>query len=300
MLSIILALLAGAPNVPTFNKDVAPILHKNCAACHRPGEVAPFSLLTYTDARRWAPMIAQVTGAHIMPPWKAAPGFGDFADARVLSDRQIATLKSWAEGGAPEGDVKDKPKLPEFPSGWQLGKPDMLIEMPVAFNVPAEGRDIQQCFSVPLDLKEDLHIAAVEVRPGNRRVLHHSVVFIDPLHQGRQRVAADPSGTSYPCFGGPGVATTGLVAGWAPGNSMKRLPEGIAVVTPKGVDLVVQNHYHPDGKPESDKTTIGIYLQKGAVEKTVIGLPLIKPRLRIPPGDDHYRAEVSFTSQVDV
>ena len=119
-------------------------------------------------------------------------------------------------------------------------------------------------------------------------------------HQGRRRVAEDPSGTSYPCFGGPGVATTGLVAGWAPGNSMKRLPEGIAVVTPKGADLVVQNHYHPDGKPESDKTTIGIYFQKGTVAKQVIGLPLLQPRLRIPAGDNHYRTSVIFTTPVDI
>jgi hypothetical protein len=295
LLAPLLALTA-----PTFNKDVAPILYKNCATCHRPGEVAPFSLLTYSDAKRWAPMIAQTTGSHIMPPWKAASEFGDFADARVLTAQQIATLKEWSDAGAPEGNPRDKPTAPRFPEGWQLGTPDLILEMPAPFAVPAEGRDIQQCFSVPLDLKEDMRIAGVEVRPGNRRVLHHTVVFIDILRQGQARVAADPSGTSYPCFGGPGVATTGLIAGWAPGNATKRLPEGVAVVTPKGADLVIQNHYHPDGKPETDKTTLGIYLQKGPVVKQVIGLPLLQPRLRIPAGDSRFKAAVSFTTPLDL
>ena len=296
MVLALLTLLAA----PTFNKDVAAILYKNCVTCHRPGEVAPFSLINYSDAKRWAPMIAQVTAARTMPPWKAAPDFGDFAGARVLSDTQIETLKAWASAGAPEGDAKDKPAALKFPEGWQLGPPDLVIDMPAAFNVPAEGPDIQQCFSVPLDLQDDLRVSAVEVRPGNRRVLHHTVVFIDPLKQGRARVAADPSGTSYPCFGGPGVATTGLIAGWAPGNAMHRLPDGIAVVAPKGADLVVQNHYHPDGKPESDKTSIGFYFQKPPIAKQVIGLPLIQPRLRIPAGDSHYRATMSFTTPIDL
>src|SRR5437016_4082269 len=123
MLSILL-LAAATTSAPTFNKDVAPILYKNCATCHRPGEVAPFSLLTYSDAKRWAPMIAQATANHIMPPWKAASDFGDFADARVLTPAQIATLQEWSKSGAQEGDAKDAPKPPKFPEGWQLGPPD--------------------------------------------------------------------------------------------------------------------------------------------------------------------------------
>src|SRR5258708_4249943 len=140
MLSI-LPLLLFAVSVPTFNKDVAPILYKNCVTCHRPGEVAPFSLLTYSDAKRWAPMIAQATDAHVMPPWKAEAGFGEFADARVLSDAQIATLRAWAKSGAAEGDAKDKPALPKFNDGWKLGPPDLVIDMPTAYNVPADGPD---------------------------------------------------------------------------------------------------------------------------------------------------------------
>src|SRR5436190_6120541 len=177
MTFILLALIAAAPSVPTFNKDVAPILYKNCATCHRPGEVAPFSLLTYSDAKRWAPTIAQVTGKRIMPPWKAEPGFGEFADARVLSEEQIGTLKAWAAAGAPEGDAKDKPAQPKFTEGWTLGPPDKIIEMPAAYAVPAEGADIYQCFVIPMELPEEMAIAAMEIRPGNRKVLHHTIVY---------------------------------------------------------------------------------------------------------------------------
>ncbi len=293
---LILALLAVAP---TFNKDVAPILYKNCVTCHRPGEVAPFSLLTYSEAKRWAPMIAQATAAHIMPPWKAEAGFGDFADARVLTEIQIATLKAWAASGTLEGDAKDKTAPPKFPDGWKLGPPDMIIEMPTSYDVPAEGPDVMRCFSIPLDLKEEMAIAAVEVRPGNRRVLHHTVIFLDPMHQARALAAADPT-NSYSCYGGPGVATTGLMAGWAPGNETKRLPDGLAVVVAKGVDLVVQNHYHPDGKPESDKTSIDVYFQKGEVKKQLFGLPLLQARLRIPAGENQYRTSMSYTTPIAV
>src|SRR6266404_634554 len=229
---LLFAALAATPAPsPTFNKDVAPILYQNCVTCHRPGEVAPFSLLTYTDAKRWAPMIAQTTGNYIMPPWKAAPGFGDFADARVLSDAQIATLKEWSKSGTLEGDAKDKPALPKFTEGWALGTPDIVIEMPTATKVPAEGQDIYRCVVIPMDLKEDMAIASVEVRPGNRKVLHHTIIYTDasPSHDGRKAAAAE-GGDSYTCYGGPGIPQAGMMAGWAPGATFKRLPEGLARV----------------------------------------------------------------------
>jgi mono/diheme cytochrome c family protein len=294
------SLCAASPaSLPTFNKDIAPILYQNCAACHRPGEVAPFSLLTYSDAKRWAPMIAQATADHVMPPWKAAPGFGEFADVRALNDTQIATLAAWAKAGAPEGDAKDAPLPPRFTDGWQLGPPDLVIEMPEAYQVPAGGYDIYQCFVIRTDFPEDTAIASVEVRPGNRRVLHHTVIYTDPTHAGRER-AGDAG--SYTCYGGPGIRSinTDLMAGWAPGMATKRMPDGVAFVAPKGSDLIVQNHYHPSGKPESDKTTIGIYFQKGPVVKRIFGVPLLQPNLRIPAGEAHFHVAGSFVTPVDL
>jgi hypothetical protein len=302
MLIALLLAAALAPNTPTFNKDIAPILYQNCVTCHRPGEVAPFSLISYTDAKRWAPMIAQATGAHIMPPWKAEPGFGDFADARVLKASQIATLKEWAAAGAPEGDAKDKPAPPKFNEGWPLGPPDLVIEMPAAASVPAEGNDIYRCYVIPMDLKEDMAIAAVEIRPGNRKVLHHTIIYTDTSssHDGRKRATAETGGASYTCYGGPGIPQAGMMGGWAPGATVKRLPEGYARVVPKGADLVVQNHYHPDGKAETDKTTIGIYYQKGPIKEQFFSIPLLQRGLQIPAGESHYRVTTSFTTPIDL
>ncbi len=294
-------LLGAAASAPTFNKDVAPILYANCVTCHRAGEVAPFSLIEYKDAKRWAPMIAQATSAHVMPPWKATPGFGEFADARVLSEQQIATLKAWADAGAPEGNAKEKPTAPKFTEGWALGPPDMVIEMPAAASVAADGADIYRCFVIPLDLKEDMTIAAVEVRPGNRRVVHHPIIYFDrlPSHDGRKSAEAEDK-SSYTCYGGPGIPQAGMMGGWAPGAVTKRLPEGMAKVVPKGADLVVQNHYHPDGKPETDKTTIGVYLQKGAITQQMFSFPLLKRDLEIPAGEKHHAVKSSFTTPIDL
>src|SRR5436305_7020451 len=135
---------------PTFNKEIAPILYQNCALCHRPGEVAPFSLLTYADAAKRASLIAGVTASRYMPPWKAEPGVGHFDDERRLTEAQIALIRDWAANGAPEGDPAHAPKPPQFAAGWLAGKPDMEIPMPQAFSVPPDGRDVFQCFVVPL------------------------------------------------------------------------------------------------------------------------------------------------------
>jgi hypothetical protein len=295
-------LAAGpAPTVPTFNKDIAPILYQNCATCHHPGEVAPFSLLSYSDAKRYAPQIADATAKHVMPPWKAEPGFGVFDNARVLSPAQLATISAWAKNGAPEGDPKDKPTPPQFNETWTLGQPDLVIDMPSTFSVPADGNDIYRCFVIPMNLSADMTIAAVDIRPGNRRVVHHTIIYTDGSvsHEGRA-MAAKESGGAYTCYGGPGIPQAGMMAAWAPGVTAKRLPEGLARVVPKGADLIVQNHYHPDGKPETDKTTIGVYLQKGEVTKQLFSIPVLQRGLYIPAGESRYRVTTSFTTPIDL
>jgi hypothetical protein len=173
-----LSVLSGSP-APTFNKDIAPILHRNCASCHRPGEVAPFALLTYQDASKRASLIAEVTRIRAMPPWKAEPGYGHFQDERCLSGAQIALLRQWAKAGAPEGRPEDKPGAPRFPEGWQAGKPDMEVTVAKPFHAPAEGRDVFQCFVIPLDLDSDRYVPTVEFRAGNRRVVHRALLFLD-------------------------------------------------------------------------------------------------------------------------
>ncbi|HYM11562.1 MAG TPA: hypothetical protein VEU62_12565, partial [Bryobacterales bacterium] len=296
---VLLAAATAASAAPTFNKDIAPILYRNCVTCHRPGEVAPFSLLTYADASKRASLIARVTASRYMPPWRAEPGYGDFQDARRLSDADIATLEQWAGAGAPEGKAVGKPAPPHFTEGWQLGPPDLVVKMPEPFSVPADGPDVYQCFVIPLGLTEDKFVSAVEIRPGNRRVLHHSIFYVDTRGTARAKDAADPA-PGYRCFGGPGFRGASSLGGWAPGPVPRLLPAGVVHPLKQASDLVIQNHYHPDGKPETDQSTLGIYFSKTPPRETVFGIPLMQRDLYIPAGEKRYRAAASFTTPIEI
>jgi hypothetical protein len=282
-----------AKGAPTFNKHIAPIVFENCTSCHRPDEVAPFSLMNYQDVKKRAKMIALVTEKRLMPPWKADEGREKFHDARLLSDQQIDTIKQWAAGGAPEGNAADLPPLPKYTSGWQMGQPDAVFEPDEDYSLAAEGEDIYRCFVVPADYKEDRYVSAMEVRPGNRSIVHHVIVYIDTSGKARQKDAADP-GPGYTSFGGVGFSAAGTLGGWAPGNLPRRLPPGVGILLPKGADLVFQVHYHRSGKVETDRTKIGVYFAEGPVDKKMHVLPLLSPILRIPPGEKNYEAKASF------
>src|SRR4051812_24041154 len=175
----------------TFNKDVAPILWNNCAGCHRPGEVGPFPLLTYKDAAKRADFLKEVTASRRMPPWKAEPDFGEFHDVRRLSDAQLQTLAAWAQAGAPEGEAKDLGTPPKFPEGWQLGTPDLVLKMPEPFELYASGRDVYRCFVMPIPIDTDKTVAAIEFRPGNAKIVHHAILYLDNLGQGRAKDKSD-------------------------------------------------------------------------------------------------------------
>jgi len=179
----------------TFNKEVLPILQRNCQGCHRPGEVAPMSLLTYTDARPWAKAIKAAVVTQKMPPWFADPKVGHFSNERKLSTEEIATLASWADNGAPEGDAKDKPAALSFPEGWNL-KPDMIVEMPNEFHVPATGAIEYQYMLVKASFPEDVWVSAAEMRPGNSKVVHHGEVWVLP--PGSKWMADATPGVFYP------------------------------------------------------------------------------------------------------
>jgi hypothetical protein len=288
--------LAASAATPTFNTDVAPILYKNCATCHRPGEVAPFALLSYQDAAKRAKLIATVTQARFMPPWKAEPGHGSFMNERRLTDQQIATLRDWAANGAPEGDPAAKPTPPVFPEGWQAGQPEKVFQLPAKFSLAADGPDQYRCFVIPMHLDADVYVKSFEFRPENRRVVHHAIVFTDPT--GASHRLADASG-SYPCFGGPGFAPTGILGGWAPGGVPGVQPEGMALTVHKGTDLVLQIHYHPSGKPEMDQSSLGMSF--GGAPSVGRGLVLVNSRaIDIPAGDAHYVVKSKITIPQDV
>ena len=291
--------LAKPAGMVTFNKDIAPLVFKNCATCHRPGEVAPFSLLTYDDVRKKAKIIVSVTQDRFMPPWHAEPGFGEFRDSRRLSDQQIGLFKQWYDQGLKQGNPADLPATPKFVEGWMLGQPDLVLKMARPFPIPAEGPDIYQCFVLPTNLNEDKYLTAVEYRPGNRRVAHHSLLYVDISGTARALDAKDPN-VGYRSFGGVGFRPSADLTGWAPGNFPRRLPDGVVRVIKKNSDLVVQAHYHPSGKPETDQAEVGLYFSRQPAKKIAMTFPFFGPFLGIPAGDKNFQVKASFVIPGDV
>jgi hypothetical protein len=287
------------PAKVTYSRDIAPILNANCATCHRPGEVAPFSLLDYSHAKKHAGQIAELTQSHYMPPWKAQAGFGHFVDERRLTDREIELINRWAENGAAEGDKADLPPPPVFSSDWALGKPDKVVAMPEPFDVPASGRDVYRAFVIPLDLPEDTYVAGVDFRPGAKSVVHHALFYLDDSKKARELDAADP-GPGYISFGGPGFTPAGSLGGWAPGASAYLIKEGTARFVPANSDLVIQVHYHPDGQPHKDQSSLAIYFAKKPVKHLISSLTLLTRQLDISPGDANYQRDLYVELPTDV
>jgi mono/diheme cytochrome c family protein/peroxiredoxin len=263
----------------TYHKDVLPILQAHCQECHRPGAVGPFALTTYKQAANWADDIKFYAQEKKMPPWKPTVG-ASFHNERTLTDAEIKTLAAWVDGGTPEGDPKDAPKPREFTDGWQLGKPDLILEVKDEFVIGASGRDIFRCFVLPTNLDEDKYVVGFEVKPGNQRVVHHTLNFWDLSGKAREmeataRTKAKPDDQDH----GPGYSSAmgvgfigaqgkfGGLGGWAPGQMPRFLPEGAGYFLPKGADLVIQTHYHRDGKEEKDRLKIGLYFAKKKIDK---------------------------------
>jgi hypothetical protein len=299
LLCLLLAPNRARAEAVTFNKDIAPILWKNCASCHRPGEVGPFALLSYDDAAKRGEFIRDVVKDRIMPPWKAEPEYGRFHGVRRLSDADIKTIDRWVAAGSPEGRMEDLPQPPKFSEGWQLGVPDLVLKMPQPFEVPAETPDIYRCFVLPIDIPEDRTVSAVEFRPGNRKIVHHAVFFLDSTGRAREKDLADAE-LGYRSFGGPGFIPSGGLGGWAPGSEPMFLADGLGKSLRTKTDLVMQVHYHASGKPEQDQSQVGIYFTKKPVEHLVTGVSLLNPRLDIPAGAKRHRTQVEATLPVDV
>ncbi len=283
----------------TFSRDIAPILYRHCAECHRPGDVGPFPLLGYQDAAKRASLIASLAASRTMPPWKPEPGFGRFYGERGLTQAEIEVLGRWAQDGAPEGDPRQLPPPPSFPDGWSLGVPDLTASMPEPFAAPAGGPDLYQCFVVRPGLDRDRWVRAIEFRPENRRLLHHALLFADPAGIGRQKDAATPE-PGYPCFGSPGFLPARGLGGWTPGTRVITLPEGAALTLPKAADLVLQLHFHPTGKTEREQSTVGLYFTDRPPQRRLLDIPLGSRNIDIPPGEKAYQVRDRFTLPVDV
>jgi tetratricopeptide (TPR) repeat protein len=288
---------AGAASSVTFTRDVAPILYRHCLPCHRAGEVAPFELRTYDDARKRARQITEVTSRRYMPPWLPAPEPVAYQDVRRLGDDEIATLARWAAAGAPEGRERDLPPEPALPTGWRLGTPDLVVELPEPYRLPAEGADVIRNFVVPLGAAGRF-VEAVELRPGVPGAVHHANVLADTTGTARQLDLADP-GPGYAGMVGA-VAPGGHFLGWTPGRQPRPFGDGMAWQIEDGTDLVLQLHLLPTGREESIRPAIGLHWSAEPPRRRPSSIHLGSTAMDIPPGDPAYVVTDSFELPVDV
>ena len=310
----------GTPQV-TFYKDVLPVLQKNCQECHRPGEAAPMAFLNYESTRPWAKAIKAAVSTAKMPPWYADTHYGKFANDRRMNDKEIATLKDWADAGAPAGDPKLAPAEHAFAEGWVIGKPDIVLEMPVTFDIPASGTIDYQYVVIPTNLKEDTWVQIAEARPDDRAHVHHILAFIRepgspymkdlPMGQlvtakqmyedAKKKIEALPPDERAKASrrGGGQGSFADLLVGYAPGTVPTTLKPGEAKLVKAGSDLVFQMHYTANGKPGRDRSRIGLILAKGPVKERVLSLASADSKFEIPAGDPNYRVESSFTLGAD-
>jgi hypothetical protein len=286
---------ADAKQTPTFNRDVAPILQQNCQGCHRAGEAAPMPLLTYKQVRPFASAIKEAVALRKMPPWYADPAYGHFANDRSLSQTDIDTLVAWAKNGALEGDPQDLPKPVEFVDGWNISKPDLVLEMPAEFSVPASGTIEYQYILMPNAFKEDTWVQAAEVRPGARSVVHHVIAWVRP--PGSKWMAGIQPGVPFvPVNRGEEgkKRDAAFLVGYAPGMPAASLPPGRAKLIKAGSDIIFEVHYTTNGKAAMDRSKIGLAFAKEPVREKVVTLAAANGDFVIPPGAPNHQVDAEF------
>jgi mono/diheme cytochrome c family protein len=325
-----------AKNV-TFNKDVAKIFYQNCVSCHRANDIAPMSLITYKESRPWARSIKEKIVSKEMPPWHANPSHGEFSNDRRLSKQDIDTIVSWVEQGAKEGDPKDLPKAPEFHEKWRGGKPDIVLTMPNEYTLGAEGPDEYIYAQIPTNFKEDVWVQAVESIPGNRKIVHHIIAFVQPPRPDMSKSPFKPTKEMMekmmanlafkeegslmrtkpdaPVFdngcataeGGAGIfldgtgrdESTGMLGGEAPGSDVFAWPVGVAKKIPAGSTIVLQMHYSRNGKVEKDRSSVGLYLAKVHPERELHTQMVVNYHFQIPPGAANHEVTSCYTFKQD-
>lgn len=289
---------ATNPPAVTFTRDVTPVLQKNCQGCHRPGEAAPFSLLTYEQARPWAKAMKEAVLLKKMPPWFADPHYGKFLNDRSLSQKEIDTLVAWSDAGAPQGDPKDMPPPASFVEGWRIPKPDVVFEMPNTFEVPAAGTIEYQYIVVPSGFTEDRWVRFSEARPGNRQLVHHIIAFVrEPGSKWLKD--AQPGVPFVPKTNKDGEKDEGgrpgdFLAGYAPGTMPVELAPGQAKLVKAGSDVVFQMHYTANGHAGSDRSKVGVVFATEPPRERVFTLAAAKGDFKIPPGDANFKVDSEF------
>ena len=295
--------VAGGERRVTFNRDIAPIVFEYCASCHRPGEAGPFPLLTYEDVKKHGRQVVAVTHTRFMPPWLPEPQPLKFADERRLSDKQIQLIQEWVEHGMLQGSPADLPRQPHFAEGWQLGKPDLVVKAAKPFLLPGSGTDTYWNFVLPIPVPETRWVKAVEIRPGEKRLVHHANILVDRLELSRKQEVAPGAG-----FGGMEIRIESELFDpdshflfWKPGTTPYIEPDGMALRIDKSTDLVLNTHLQASGKPEPIQPSIGIYFtDKPATMHPMLLQMECDAQLNISPGDDNFIVSDSFTLAVNV
>jgi hypothetical protein len=272
---------------PTFAKDIAPIVYRHCAGCHRAGDIAPMSLLTYAEVRPWAASIREQVRTGAMPPWHSAAPRGQFSNDRRLTESEKELITRWVAAGAPQGNVKDLPPLPSFTENWEIGQPDAIITMPEPYVVPAKGVLAYQNFTVPTNFTEDKWIQAIEVRPGARGVVHHVLVFVTgkfPSEAYTQTVPQRPRRGTAGTHEREGRMAETLLATTAPGTNAMVFQAGTALRVPAGASVRFQIHYTTNGKETSDRSSVGMIFAKQPPEMEMHTSAFFNPFLVLPAG----------------
>ncbi len=284
-----------------FNQHIAPFVLEHCAPCHREGMSAPFELLTYEDVRKRAKQIGEVIESGYMPPWLPAKGYGNFEHERRLSNNQKELIQKWIQQGSLEGASFPAPTPPKWRDDWQLGEPDTIATMSETYTLPAEGRDVYRNFVLSVPIEKPRYVKELEFRPGNPRVVHHALIYIDETRQSRRKDLAD----SEPGFGGMRVPMSagmpeGQFLSWQPGKIYSESTKNIPWLLRPGTDLVIQVHMKPTGKPEDFKCSVGVHFAEGPPESIPYKIKLTSLALDIPPAIGFYRVQDSMELPVDV
>jgi hypothetical protein len=314
LVSIGAALLTAAPASVEFHKDIEPLLQAHCQTCHRPGEIGPMALLTYDQTRPWAKSIRQAVLTRKMPPWFADNSVQHYSNDASLSAAEIETIRNWVDAGAPEGDPKLGPAARTFVDGWNIGQPDMVVEMPAAYQIPARGTVEYTYIIIPTKFKNDVWVQKLEVRPTDRAHVHHIVLYerlagskwLREYPIGVPFVPAARAGTDGRTSDGDRTIEGSLadqwLVGYAPGTQPYSLPAGTAFRIKAGSDFVLQVHYTTNGTPSEDRTKIGLVFSKTPPTKRAFIANIADGSFAIPPGDPNYtaKAEMTLASEANV
>lgn len=296
------------PDAITYTKHIAPIMQSHCQECHRKGGLGPFALTEYSQALSWAEDLREFTANDQMPPWKPVDGFGDFKNRRALSAEAKDLIARWVAEGCVEGDPADLPPPREFADTWRLAPPDLIVEPTDEYHLEADGPDVYRNFILPVTWDTNKFLSAVEFVPGNPEVVHHILTFLDNSGTAEKLDARDPEPGYSSAQGLPGFIPLGGVAGvggWAPGNTPGFLPQGVARVVPAGAKIIMQVHYHKNGKAEIDRTKVGLHFAKGKVTRAMTALPIMPPGgplsgMTIPAGASNHEVRGTYTLPRDV